>query len=136
MKRFSFLAMLFAFVFVGLVAADSASAAGRLLRRGCCEPACDAGPSCAASCCDNGPSCCAAEPSCGCERTRCSRAKRCCRRPCRRSCSHGCASGCTSGCNGGGCTGGCTGGGCSGADVISEGVPTQAPAAPAAPAKT
>lgn len=68
MKRFSMVfSMLFVFVVVGLVAADTASAAGRG-RRGrtsCdCAPTCAAEPGCAANACAAEPTC-GAEPACG-----------------------------------------------------------------------
>jgi len=69
MKRFAaILSIVFALV-VGLVFADSASAAG--LRRGrsnCdCAPACASEPACAAAepaCCAAAPACASAEPAC------------------------------------------------------------------------
>ena len=81
MKRFfTIVSMLFVFVMVGLVAADTASAAGRG-RRGrtsCdCAPTCAAEPGCAANACAAEPACgaaeaCASEPAC------CAAASNCC----------------------------------------------------------
>ncbi len=67
MMRFSkFVSMVFVFAVVGMVAADTASAAGRRGQNSCdccaAEPACAAAePACAAA----EPACCAAEPACG-----------------------------------------------------------------------
>ena len=81
MKRFStIVAMLF--VLVGLMAADSASAAGRG-RRG---SSCDCGPTCAAepACGAAEPACCAAEPACAAAEPACCAAEPSCCEPRRR----------------------------------------------------
>ena len=80
MKRFSTISsMVFVFALVGLVAADSASAAG-LGRRGrtsCdCAPACAAEPGCAA--CASEPACGAAEPACAAAEPACAAESNCC----------------------------------------------------------
>lgn len=117
MKRFPTIVAMF-FVLVGLLAADSASAAGRSRRGSAC---CDSGPTCAAepacgaaepACCAAEPACCAAEPSC-CEPRRRGRARgsllsRRAKNGCGDSCTSCCAEpacgaepACAAGCSGG-----------------------------------
>jgi len=80
MKRFSTIfSMVFVFVLAGLVAAESASAAGRG-RRGrtsCdCGPTCSAEPGCAAEACASEPACNAAEPACAAAQPSCCEPRR------------------------------------------------------------
>ncbi|MFM7033620.1 MAG: hypothetical protein ACKOYJ_00275 [Planctomycetia bacterium] len=106
MKRFSsIVSMFFVFALVGLMFADSASAAGRGRRgRTSCdcgpscaaEPGCAAEPACGAAACAAEPACGAAEPACGADSGCCESRRRGRVRGARRS--KGCGESCTSCC--------------------------------------
>ncbi|NBW97429.1 MAG: hypothetical protein EBR28_12055 [Planctomycetia bacterium] len=105
MKRSSSILAILFVLGVGLVFADSASAAGGLRRgRSSCDCACASEPACGAAepaCAAAEPACCAAEPACGAAAPAC-----CSAEPRRRGLrsrlasrrSNDCGSGCTSCC--------------------------------------
>lgn len=100
MKRFSSIfSMLFVFAMVGLVAVDSASAAGRRGRTSCdCGPSCAAEPGCAADACASEPACGAAEPACGAAAPSCCEPRRRGRARMSRRSKNCCGESCTSCC--------------------------------------